>query len=475
MSEYLIPVILAGGNGSRLWPVSRESYPKQFCKFIGQHSLLQETVTRAQTLSPNAPCIIITNEQHYFLCKDQIDTIHAANVHYILEPCSKNTAAAITIAALYVKKNIDSHATLLVLPSDHYIDNKDILKEVITHGRSFVGQGFLAVFGIPPTSAKTGYGYIERGETLDAATCRVARFAEKPTKQLAETYLSSGNFYWNSGMFLFQATAYLNELLIHAPDIYEQSNAAFEASTITQEFFRVSKLFEACRSSSIDYEVMEKTDKAVVLPLTTEWNDLGCWASIAELGESDEHGNVCQGNVIANQSHHCFITSDEHRVVAIGMKDHIIISTADAVLVADKSYSQDIKHIVSQMKLDNDATATEHRRIYRPWGFYERLAAGPGYQVKHLVVNPGASLSLQLHHHRSEHWVVVSGEARVVQDDSVLHLTANQSTYIEKGTKHRLSNPGTELLSVIEVQSGSHISEEDIVRFEDVYGRVIML
>lgn len=471
MSGHIIPVVLAGGNGSRLWPVSRESYPKQFCKFIGQRSLLQETVMRAQTLAPNAPCIIITNEQHYFLCKDQLDSIDATHIHYILEPCGKNTATAIAIAALYAQKNIDPHATLLVLPSDHYIHNKDILKDVVTHGLSFVTQGFLAVFGIAPTTPKTGYGYIERGETLDAHAFRVTRFAEKPNKQLAETYLSSGNFYWNSGMFLFQASTYLDELLTHAPDIYEQSNAAFEASSATQEFFRISKLFQACRSSSIDYEVMEKTDKAVVLPLATGWNDLGCWASIAELGESDEHGNICRGNVIANQSHNCFITSDDHRVVAIGMKDHIIISTADAVLVADKTYSQDIKHIVSQMKLDKDSTATEHRRVYRPWGFYERLAAGPGYQVKHLVVNPGASLSLQLHHHRSEHWVIVSGQANIVNGDTVLNLTENQSTYIEKETKHRLSNPGTEPLSIIEVQCGAYISEEDIVRFEDEYNR----
>ncbi len=471
METRIIPVLLAGGVGSRLWPVSRESYPKQFCKLFDDTTLLQQTAERAKKVSGESELIIVTNDNYYFICKDQLEKIGITKVHYLLEPCSKNTAPAIALAAKYIYDHIDPDAALLVLPSDHQLKDHDSFKNTVKAAINFANKGKMVVFGVTPTAPKTGYGYIEKGEALDGEGYQVSRFVEKPSLEVAKEYLEHGNFYWNSGMFLFKAKDYLLELQQHADDIYQQSIAAYNATHSDDKFFRISQIFKDCREGSIDYELMEKTKNAVMLPLDISWNDLGCWSSVGESTDADEDGNVCYGDVMVSKSENCLISSEGHRVVAIGIKNQVVVSTPDAILVIDKHYAQDVKAAVQQMKLAKDSVATEHKRIYRPWGFYEQLASGENYQVKHLMISPGASISLQLHHHRSEHWVVVSGEAEVINGEQVLRLQPNQSTYIEKETMHRLSNPGAEPLSVIEVQSGSYLGEDDIIRFDDVYGR----
>ena len=472
MGECIVPVLLAGGVGSRLWPISRESYPKQFCKLFDEFSLLQKTAERARYVSENSNLIVVTNDSYYFLCKDQLEAIDVYDVHYILEPCSRNTAPAIALAAKYAYEYINPDSILLVLPSDHYLSDDVYFKSIVRVSMNFVEQHKLVVFGVQPYSPKTGYGYIEKGDALNEGF-KVNRFIEKPSLSMAKKFLLQGNFFWNSGLFLFKAKDYLNKLEKLANDIFVKSMVAFQATESSLEFFRVNKIFESCREGSIDYEVIQKTNSAVMLPLRTNWSDLGCWLSVGEMIKSDGAGNVCYGNVMIDECQNCIISSEVQRLVAIGVKDQVIVSTPDAILVMDKAYSQEVKIAVKQMKLQRDIVATEHWRMYRPWGFYEKLAAGANYQVKYLVVNPGSALSLQLHHYRSEHWVIISGEAEVVKGESVFRLYPNQSTYIEKGVKHRLSNPGGEPLLIIEAQSGEYLGEDDIVRLDDAYGRVV--
>jgi mannose-1-phosphate guanylyltransferase/mannose-6-phosphate isomerase len=473
MSKRIVPVILAGGSGTRLWPLSREAYPKQFCCLFGERSLLQHTVARANAVSDHAPLIVVTNDHYFFLCKDQLEAMGVHNAHYILEPCLRNTAPAILLAAAYAEQYMDPQATLLVMPSDHHMKNETHFKHVVQHAHRLADRGKLIVFGVTPTSPNTGYGYIEVGEPLEKDVYTVSRFVEKPTREVANTYLAQGDFYWNSGLFLFTAMTYRHALSFYAKDVYAASMAAFRASTPQADFCRVDASFSACRSASIDYEVMERTDNAVMLPLGVYWNDLGCWASVAESGASDESGNVLRGNVCAKDTENCLLSAEARYVMALGVKNQVIVSTPDAVLVADKAYSQAIKHVVSEMKQQADPIATEHHRVYRPWGYYETVSVGEGYRVKRLMVHPGGQLSLQRHRYRSEHWVVVRGEAAVQNGSEVFALCANQSTYIEKNTKHRLSNPGTAPLFVIEVQSGDYVGEDDIERFEDEYGRLV--
>ncbi len=473
MEAKIIPVILAGGTGSRLWPVSRESFPKQFCSLFNEQSLLQNTIARAKHITEGDDLIVITNENHYFLCKDQLDHLDIGRIHYILEPCARNTAPAIALAAAYAQQYIHSEATLLVMPSDHHLEDHAGFKNMLDQAAPLSAQGKCVTFGVVPTSPKTGYGYIEQGDSLCEGGYKVKRFVEKPSLSVAKSYVASGDFYWNSGMFLFKAETYLNELALHSNDIYLKSLEAFKLGKKQSDFCRVDRSLNECRSASIDYEVMEKTQNAVMIPLDLAWSDLGCWSSLSEIGDSDVNGNVLQGNVIARETANCLISSVEKKVVTIGLQDQIVINTQDAVLVADKAYSQDVKKVVEQMKLVQDPVATEHQRVYRPWGYYEKLSFGPGYQVKHLMIKPGGSMSLQLHHHRSEHWVVVSGQAEVLIDGKVLTLVANQSAYVEKEMKHRLSNKTKEPVSVIEVQNGQYLGEDDIVRFEDVYSDVL--
>ena len=473
MKAQVTPVLLAGGAGTRLWPISRQSYPKQFCKLFDDLSLLQKTAERARYISGISDLIVVTHENYYFLCRDQLEAIGFTNVHYILESYPKNTAPALALAAQYAHKYIDigSNTALLVLPSDHYLSDYVSFKSTVEKAFHLAEQNHLVIFGVEPHSPKTGYGYIKKGEPFITGF-RVSRFIEKPSFQTAKNFFSQGGFYWNSGMFLFKAQTYLAELENLANDIFTETQKAFQATKKQSEFFRVSKNFNSCREGSIDYEVMERTTKAVMLPLRTEWNDFGCWSSVGETGKPDAQGNVQYGNVMISKCQNCLVTSESRRVVAIGLKDQVIVSTPDAVLVINKNHAQEVKGAVEQMKLQQDSVATEHRRIHRPWGFYEKLTSGPGYQAKYLVVNPHATLSLQLHHYRSEHWLIMSGEAEVVNGKNRFRLFPNQSTYIEKETKHRLSNPGNQPLLMIEVQSGEYLEEDDIVRFEDVYGRL---
>lgn len=472
MEPKIIPVILAGGSGSRLWPLSRESYPKQFLSLLGQHSLLQETVFRTKQAMNVRDLLIVTNEAHYFICLDQISHIGFDKAQYVLEPCARNTAPAIALAAQYICEHMNEQAIMLVLPADHFVNDITEFSEAIELAAHVAMRGRLVVFGVKPVSPKTGYGYIQIGQALDRECYQVKRFTEKPAQQIAEAFLTEGGYYWNSGMFAFRPQIYLNELQQASPEIFQHAIKSYRASHFNKEFLRVDrKTFMQCPSDSIDYAVMEKTTKSAMIPLKTTWNDLGCWASIAEVGTRDENNNFIKGNVLANNSKNCVISTENRLVVAVGVNDQIIVSTPDALLVADKKFSQEVKQIVNQLQAENNSLVTEHRKVFRPWGYFESLAMGNHYQVKHLIVKPGAKLSLQLHHHRCEHWVVVSGEAEVVNGDKVFRLRPNQSTYIDKKIKHRLSNPGTEPLHVIEVQSGDYLGEDDIVRFEDVYAR----
>lgn len=467
----VIPVLLAGGIGSRLWPVSRKSYPKQFCKLFDELSLLQKTAERARYVSGVSDLIVATNENYYFLCRDQLGVVGCKDVHYILEPSPKNTAPAISLVAQYACKYIDPSITLLVLPSDHYFGGYAIFKSVVKKALHLSEQGYLVIFGVEPRSAKTGYGYIEKGDRFSYGF-RVNQFIEKPSLQKVKSFISQRRFFWNSGIFLFKAQTYLTELEKLANDIFIQTLKTFRVSKKQPDFFRVSEDFNFCREGSIDYEVMEKTNKAVMFPLSIPWNDLGCWSSVGETEKPDTDGNVQYGNVLVSKSQNCLVCSEGKRVVVVGVKNQVIINTEDAILVIDKNHTQEVKAVVEQMRLEQDPVVTEHRRIYRPWGYYEKLASGKGYQVKYLVVNPQASLSLQLHHYRSEHWIVVSGEAEVVNGNNHFRLFPNQSTYIEKETKHRLRNSSDQPLLMVEVQSGAYLGEDDIVRFEDAYGRM---
>jgi mannose-1-phosphate guanylyltransferase / mannose-6-phosphate isomerase len=470
----IIPVILAGGSGSRLWPLSRESHPKQFLTLVGSHSLLQETVLRAKHIKHAVDPIIITHESHFFLCQDQIEAIQQSCSAYIIEPCSKNTAPAIALAAHYIQAHFPSNALMLVMPSDHLISDPQALNEAVQALTHVVEEHKLGIFGIEPSSPKTGYGYIEAGLEFQNNCYQVMRFCEKPSESTAQFFLTQRNYYWNAGLFLFNPADFLNELHTHAEDIAITVKKTFHASKNTGTLFRANMaIFQTCREESIDFAVMEKTSNTIMYPLRTQWSDLGSWASIADATGQDENHNVIQGSVITKDTHHCLIKSDEDCLIAaIGLKDQIIIHTMDAILIADKKHTEDVKQIVKQLKLENNTLVMHHKKVQRPWGYYKSLAQGPGYQVKQIYVKPGGSLSLQLHYHRSEHWTVVEGVAEVVNGDQVLELHKNESTYIPQQTQHRLSNRSQNPLRIIEVQVGDYLGEDDIVRLQDIYQRV---
>ncbi|MFN3234201.1 MAG: mannose-1-phosphate guanylyltransferase/mannose-6-phosphate isomerase [Gammaproteobacteria bacterium] len=470
----LLPVILVGGSGTRLWPLSRSNYPKQFLRLFGERSMFQETVLRTKNISNALKPLIICNEAHYFLCLEHLSEIGIDDAELIIEPVGRNTAPAIAIAAMYAKTKYQEDISLLVLPSDHLIKNIEAFSQAVTLAASSAERGKLVTFGAKPTSPETGYGYIEAGNALSEGIFDLKKFTEKPSREIAQQFIESGNYYWNAGIFLFQAKSYLQELKAYAKDIYDSVKNAFENSMDEDRIVRIDpKKFEACRSESIDYAVMEHTDKGAVVPIDVDWSDLGCWNAVHKTSEEDDNQNVLQGNVIAQETQNCFIHTEEPFVSTAGVKDLIIVATKDSVLVANKSHSQHVKDLVSEIKnTDNSQLAAFHTKVYRPWGHYESLIIGENFQAKHIVVKPGQKLSLQLHHHRAEHWVVVSGKAEVVCGEKVFELTANQSTYIPKETKHRLTNIGTEPLHIIEVQTGDYLGEDDIVRFEDVYGRI---
>jgi len=463
--------VLAGGVGSRLWPLSREFYPKQFIPLVDdQLSMLQSTMARLQGIEGLAEPILVCNEAHRFLVAEQLRQMGVDNGRIILEPEARNTAPAVTLAA-YEALSKGEEAVLLVLAADHLIQEVDKFHAAVEVGKRCADMGQLVTFGVVPDKAETGYGYI-RCKQSSSEFHAVEEFVEKPDKATAQKYLDSGDYYWNSGMFMFRASTLLDELQQWAPDIQQACEAAFKTIHSDLDFYRVSAdAFSKCRSESIDYAVMEQTSNAVVVPLQSDWNDVGAWSAIWDVSEKDEATNVVQGDVLLEGVSHSYVRAESRLVTALGVTDLVVVETADAVLVANKNRVQEIKKLVEKLKSQQRSELQNHTQVYRPWGSYESIVSQPRFQAKRIVVNPGSSLSLQLHHHRAEHWIVVKGCGQVTRGEEVFQLNEDQSTYIPIGTKHRLENPGVIPLEIIEVQTGSYLGEDDIVRFEDVYGR----
>ena len=466
----LVPVILSGGAGTRLWPLSRELHPKQLLPLVGQHTLLQQTVQRLAGLATAGP-ILVCNEAHRFLVAEQLRAIGCEPGAIVLEPAGRSTAPAIALAAHAQLAGAGGDALLLVLPADHVIRDVAAFQAAVRSAVDAARADHLVSFGIVPAGAETGYGYIRRG-TVAGGAFRIAEFVEKPDRARAERFVASGEYYWNSGMFLVRAGRYLEELERHAADIAGACRAAYAGAVCDLDFTRVDgPSFESCRSDSIDYAVMERTGDAVVVPLDAGWSDVGSWSSLHDALPGDRDGNVARGDVVAVDSRDCLLFSSERLVAAVGLEGHVVIETKDAVLVAPKSRVQDVKLLVNRLKEQGRSEPGLHREVFRPWGSYDSIDNGDRFQVKHLKVKPGATLSLQMHHHRAEHWIVVSGTARITRNDETFLLSENESTYIPIGSRHRIENPGKVPLHIVEVQSGSYLGEDDIVRFEDQYGR----
>lgn len=464
----LIPVILSGGSGSRLWPVSRALYPKQFLALAGRETLLQQTAQRAQLVATDGYIIVVCNQEHRFQVAEQMREAGVASPKILLETVGKNTAPAIAMAALHALQQ-DAEAVLLVLPSDHLVGDMDTFSTAISAALPHAQQGALVTFGVEPENPATGYGYIK---AVSGGISPVERFTEKPDLETAQAFLREGGYYWNSGMFLFKAGVYLSELEKYSPDVLECCRKSHLDVEQDLDFLRIpAAAFQACPSISIDYAVMEHTASAKVVPLSAKWSDLGSWVSVWECGEKDQRGNVAEGDVFLHEVSESYIRAESRLVGALGVKDLIVIETADAVLVAHKDCAEDIKLLVEQLKAATRQEVDLHKRVYRPWGSYESIDEADRFKVKRITVKPGASLSLQMHHHRAEHWVVVQGTARVTCNDKQYIVSENESTYIPLGAKHRLENPGNIALELIEVQSGSYLGEDDIIRFEDKYGR----
>jgi mannose-1-phosphate guanylyltransferase/mannose-6-phosphate isomerase len=461
-------VLLSGGSGTRLWPLSREAYPKQFLPLAGEDSMLQATWRRVATIAPSAPPIVIANEEHRFLAAEQLRLVGVPDPAIVLEPVGRNTAPAIAAAALQALGAGDD-PLLLVLPSDHVVRDAESFRAAVQAASPAAEQGALVTFGIVPNAPETGFGYIQ--SSPGKGVRKVLRFVEKPDAAAAQRYLDEGGYYWNSGMFLFRASRYLDELRKFRPDILEATTRAFEAAKRDGDFVRLDKdAFAACPSDSIDYAVMEKTDAAMVLPVDIGWNDVGSWSALWDVSEQDGDGNAHHGDVISVDSRDSYAYA--RRLVAlVGVDNLVVVETDDAVLVARKDRVQQVKDVVARLKSEQRSQAALHREVHRPWGSYDSIDMAEGFQVKRIKVKPGAQLSLQSHKRRAEHWIVVRGTARVTRDNDVFELFANQSTYIPIGAKHRLENPGTEMLELIEVQSGDYLGEDDIVRYDDVYGR----
>jgi len=469
----IYPVILSGGAGTRLWPLSRAALPKQLLPLVSEKTMLQDTALRTAGRADMMQPLIVCGNEHRFLVAEQLREIKVNPLRILLEPVGRNTAPAVAAAANYLKA-IDPQAVMLVLPADHVITDVEAFHAAIARASGLVNEGALATFGIVPTGPETGYGYIQSGESLaNGDQCyKVAKFVEKPDREKAQEFISAGNFSWNSGMFLFRADAFLKELDQFAPAIAKASADAVTKGYRDLDFCRLDEAaFTACPSDSIDYAVMEHTKHAVVVPASIGWSDVGSWSALHEVQAKDEAGNVTRGDVYLDNVQNSLVRAEGRIVALVGVKDVVVVETADAVLVAHKDQVQRVKQVVDHLK-DKDRTEhIYHTKVYRPWGCYEGIDMGERFQVKRITVNPGGKLSLQMHHHRAEHWVVVSGTARVTCGDSVKLLTENESTYIPIGMNHRLENPGKVPLHLIEVQSGSYLGEDDIVRFEDVYSR----
>lgn len=459
---------MAGGSGTRLWPLSRASRPKQFLDLCGDDSMLQSTMKRLDGLDIESS-ITICNEEHRFFVAEQLREIDKLG-SIILEPVGRNTAPAIALAALSLKADQDS--ILLVLAADHVIQDEAAFAKIVNDAIPLAESGKLVTFGVVAHEPNEGYGYIKKGASMGVGFA-VDKFVEKPSLEVANEYLESGDYFWNSGMFLFKASCYLEELQRHCPDIYDACQLSMKGITKDNDFIRIDKAaFDACPSDSIDYAVMEKTDDAVVVPLDAGWNDIGSWSSLWSISKKDENGNAAIGDVMLHESRNCYVRTDDNLVAAVGVDDLVIVSTKDVLMVAHKDRVQDVKIIAQQLKVDSRSEWELHREVYRPWGKYDAIDIGDRYQVKRITVKAGAKLSVQMHHHRAEHWIVVSGTARVTSGDKTFLLSENESTYIPIGVVHALENPGKVELELIEVQSGSYLGEDDIVRFEDIYGRV---
>ncbi|WP_373976114.1 mannose-1-phosphate guanylyltransferase/mannose-6-phosphate isomerase [Chitinibacter sp. SCUT-21] len=471
----ITPVILCGGSGTRMWPLSRGGYPKQFLNLYGDESLLQQTATRLKGLPDVAAPLLISNNEQRFLVAEQLRAAGVAKAKIVLEPMGRNTAPAVAAAAVIALEN-NPDAVLMVLPSDHVITHGDVFQQLVLQAATVAAHGKLVTFGIAPTEPHTGYGYIRRGVSLSESNTsfEVSAFVEKPNAEKAAEFLASGDYYWNSGMFMFRADVYLHELAQYQPKMLEQVKAAVAASQRDLDFVRLGHdEFADCPSDSIDYAVMEHTAHAAVIAAAgLGWNDIGSWTALAEVSQADADGNNIVGDVMVEGVKNSYLRSENRMIAALGVENLVVVETADAILVAHKDKVQDVKNIVNRLHAAGRSESVTHRKVYRPWGSYEGIDSGSRFQVKRIVVNPGASLSLQMHYHRAEHWIVVNGTARVVNGDQTLLLTENQSTYIPIGATHRLENPGKFPLEMIEVQSGSYLGEDDIVRFEDTYGRV---
>jgi len=466
----VLPVIMAGGSGTRLWPLSREGYPKQFLTLEGQHTMLQTTLARLQGLTDALP-LVICNEQHRFLVGEQLRQVGALGRNILLEPVGRNTAPAIGLAALHATAS-GQDPLLLVLAADHVIEDTPAFQAAIRRALPQAEAGALVAFGIVARSPETGFGYIRRGHGVGEGAYRIAAFIEKPSRELAEQYLASGNYDWNSGMFLFRASRFLAELQAWRPDILTACREAMAKVVADGDFWRADAVaFSDCPDDSIDYAVMEKTDHAVVVPLDAGWNDVGAFASLWDVLPKDANGNAARGDVMLHDCSNSLVFAESGLVAVVGLRDIVVVQTKDAFLVVPKQRAQDVKQIVARLKAESRSECRLHREVYRPWGKYDSVDSGSRYQVKRITVKPGAKLSVQMHHHRAEHWIVVSGTARVTLDGIESLLTENQSIYLPVGAVHALENPGKLPLELIEVQVGAYLGEDDIVRFEDRYGR----
>ena len=470
----LLPVVIAGGIGSRLWPVSRTLLPKQFIHFqqFGG-SLFQNTLNRLNGIEDISQPLVVCNEEHRFLVAEQLRTLGELDSKILLEPFGKDTAPAVAMAALCaIQENPD--ALLLVLPADHIINDIDCFQSAISEAKKLAKENKLVTFGIVPDGPEVGYGYIEKGSQVEGADgFNVARFVEKPDLAAAISYLEARTYFWNSGMFMFSAQLFLSELEVYAKDIYEVCAESFAGIIKDNDFMRIPEsTFSACRSDSIDYAVMEKTANAAMIPLDAGWNDLGAWEALWKVSNKDANGNVINGDVLLNQVNNSYIQAESRLVAAVGVEDMVIIETADAVLVSNKKSAQTVKQIVEQLEAKKRVESVSHTKVFRPWGSYESLMNTDGYQVKHIIVNPGESLSLQMHHRRAEHWTVIKGKGVITCDGKEISLGVNENIFIPLGSKHRLANPFSEPVEIIEVQVGDYLSEDDIVRFEDQYGRL---
>ena len=470
----ITPVILSGGSGTRMWPLSRGMHPKQFLPLVTDQSMLQDTLTRLEGLELTAP-LVVSNNDHRFMVAEQLRELDQSPLGIVLEPVGRNTAPAVAVAALKAQAE-DLEAVILVLPADHVIDDQAAFVSAVNKAASVAATGKLVTFGIVPTGPETGYGYIRGGDAistpgLEALGFDVAEFVEKPDLATAKRYVSEG-YYWNSGMFIFQASRYLEELEKFAPAMLASCRESLSKAKTDLDFIRLDQAaFAACEEDSIDYAVMEKTDSAIVIPLDAGWNDVGSWSALWEVSEKDDQGNAIHGDVLTHDTSNSFLHAENKLIATVGVKDLVVIETADAVMVAHKSRVQEVKEIVAQLKEKERPEAHWHRKVYRPWGYYDSVDEGERHQTKRIVVNPGAKLSLQKHHHRAEHWIVVKGTALVTKGDEKLLVGENESTYIPLGVVHSLENPGVIPLEMIEVQSGSYLGEDDIVRYEDKYGR----